>query len=109
VVAFVLLGDVRDFNLWLRWIPVWAGVVLAGMFSSFASKSGAPRFYAYALWSLISGFALSIVKFDVIETGTLLYFLVMGGLLTPCGLILFLRFLRKYPKPVGEVSDANGN
>jgi len=33
-VAFLLFGDVRDFNLWLKWVPFWGGVVLAGMFSS---------------------------------------------------------------------------
>jgi len=105
-VTFFLLGDVRDFNLWLKWIPVWGGVVLAGMFSSFGSKSGCARYYVFALWSLISGFVLSILHFEAVETGTLLYFLVVGCLLIPWGLATFIRFLLKYPKPAMEVPDA---
>ena len=102
-VAFFLLGNVRDFNLWMKWVPVWGGVVLAGMFSSFGSKSGCARYYVFALWSLISGFVLSILNFEAVETSTLLYFLVMGCLLIPWGLVTFIRFLRKYSQPVKEV------
>jgi hypothetical protein len=102
-IAFILFGDVRDFNLWMRWVPVWAGVVLAGMFSSFGSKSGCARFYFFALWSLISGFVLSILSFEAVETGTLLYFAVMRCVLIPWGLFTFIRFLKKYSKQAEEV------
>ncbi len=104
-VAFFLLGDVRDFNLWMKWVPAWGGVVLAGMFSSFGSKSGCARYYVFALWSLISGFVLSILNFKAVETGTLLYFLVMGCLLIPWGLVTFIRFLRKSPKRIQEINN----
>jgi len=97
-VTFFLFGDIRDFNLWLRWCPFWGGTILAGMFSSLASKSGAVRYYVFAGWSFLSGIVLSVLDFEVIETGTLLYFAVMGGLLVPFGLLQFLMFLRKYPK-----------
>ncbi|MHC4353806.1 MAG: hypothetical protein ACYS0H_13935 [Planctomycetota bacterium] len=40
-IAFLIFGGIRNFDLWLRWCPFWGGTVLAGMFSSFASKSGA--------------------------------------------------------------------
>lgn len=103
--AFLLFGDVRNFNLWLKWIPVWGGVVLAGMFSSFGSKSGCARYYVFALWSLISGFVLSVLKFEAVETGTLLYFLVMGCLLIPWGLVTFIRFLQKSPKRIQEINN----
>ncbi|MHC4546552.1 MAG: hypothetical protein ACYTDW_19795 [Planctomycetota bacterium] len=104
-VAFILLADVGDFGLWLKWVPLWAGVVLAIMFISLAAKSGTTRYYIFALWSVVYGLVMSILNFEPIETGTLLYFLAMGALLTPSGLVLFLRFLRKYPKPAEEVSD----
>jgi hypothetical protein len=97
-VAFIFFGDVRDFNLWLRWCPFWGGTVLAGMFGSLASKSGAARYYIFAGWSFLSGIVLSVFNFEAVETGTLLYFAVMGGLLVPFGLIQFVIFLRKHPK-----------
>ena len=107
-VAFILFANVWDFALWLKWIPLWAGVVLAIMFVSLVDKSGNKRYYLFALWSVVYGLVMSILKFEPIETGVLLYFLAMGALLTPCGLILFMRFLKKYPQPAKEVSNGKG-
>jgi len=106
-VAFILFADVRDFNLWMRWIPTWAGVVLAGMFSSFGSKSGCLRFYVFALWSLVGGFVLSVIRFEAVETGTLLYFALMGSLLIPWGLVTFIRFLREHSCEPKETNSAD--
>lgn len=89
-VAFILFADVGDFGLWLKGVPLWAGVVLAIMFISLAAKSGTIRYYIFALWSVVYGLILSILNFEPIETGTLLYFLAMGALLTPSGLVLCL-------------------
>ena len=104
-VAFILFADVGDFGLWLKWVPVWAGVVLAIMFISLAAKSGTIRYYIFALWSVLYGLVLSILNFEPVETGTLLYFLAMGALLTPSGLVIFIRFLRKFPKPAEEITN----
>lgn len=104
-VAFILFADVGDFGLWLKWVPLWAGVVLAIMFVSLAAKSGTIRYYIFALWSVLYGLVLSILNFEPIETGTLLYFLAMGALLTPSGLVIFIRFLRKFPKPAEELNN----
>ncbi len=104
-VAFILFADVGDFGLWLKWVPVWAGVVLAIMFISLAAKSGTILYYIFALWSVLYGLVLSILNFEPIETGTLLYFLAMGALLTPSGLVIFIRFLRKFPKPAEEFTN----
>jgi hypothetical protein len=101
-VAFFFFGDIRDFNLWMRWCPFWGGTVLAGMFGSLASKSGAIRYYIFAGWSLLSGIVLSVIKFDAVETGVLLYFAIMAGLLIPFGLVQFAVFLHKYPKVAQE-------
>jgi hypothetical protein len=102
-VDFFFFGDIRDFNLWMRWCPFWGGTILAGMFGSLASKSGAIRYYVFAGWSFLSGIVLCVIKFDAVETGVLLYFAVMGGLLIPFGLIQFIVFLREHPKAVQEV------
>ncbi|MHC4430936.1 MAG: hypothetical protein ACYTBS_03770 [Planctomycetota bacterium] len=101
-VALLALGKVGDFDLWLRWCPFWGGTVLAGMFSSFASKSGANRNYVFAAWSFVAGIVLSALKFDAVETGTLLYFAIMGGLLIPFGLVRFVTFLREHPKTLEQ-------
>jgi hypothetical protein len=101
-VALFFFGDITDFNLWMRWCPFWGGTILAGMFGSLASKSGAVRYYILAGWSLLSGIVLSVIRFDAVETGVLLYFAVMASLLIPFGLVQFAIFLRKYPKAAQE-------
>jgi hypothetical protein len=100
--VFVIFGKLRDFNLWLKWCPLWGGTVLASMFSAFARKTRVARYYVFATWSLISGLLLSILNFEAVETGTLLYFLAMACLLIPWGLVVFIRFLRKYPRLAEE-------
>jgi hypothetical protein len=104
-IAFLIFGGIRNFDLWLRWCPFWGGTVLAGMFSSFASKSGAVRHHVFAAWSLLAGIVLSLIRFDAVETGTLLYFAVMGALLVPFGLMRFAAFLRAHPKPLEETQN----
>ena len=104
-VALLVFGKVGDFELWLRWCPFWGGTVLAGMFSSFASRSGAIRHYVFAAWSFVAGIVLSALKFDAVETGTLLYFAVMGGLLIAFGFVRFVTFLREHPKTLEQTQN----
>jgi hypothetical protein len=107
VIVFLIFGDITNFELWLRWCPFWGGTVIAGMFSSFASKSGAARHYIFAAWSLLAGILLSLINFEAVETGTLLYFASMGAVLTPFGFIRFAAFLREHPQPTKETNDDN--
>ena len=102
VIVFLIFGDIGNFELWLRWCPFWGGTVLAGMFSSFASKSRAFRHHILAAWSLIAGIVLSLINFDAVETGTLLYFAAMGAILVPFGLTQFAVFLRTHPRSMEE-------
>ncbi len=104
-VSFILFADVRDFGLWMKWVPLWAGIMLAIMFVSLVAKSPAARYYIFAVYSFVVGLLLSILRFAEVETGTLLYFLAMGAFLTPFGLVLFIRFLQKYPKPAQELTN----
>jgi hypothetical protein len=104
-VAFILFADVSDFGLWMKWVPLWAGIILAIMFVSLAAKSATTRYYIFALYSLVAGFVLSLLQFTKVETGTLLYFLAMGAFLTPFGFFLFIRFLRKYSEPAKEMTN----
>jgi hypothetical protein len=96
-VSFILFANVRDFSLWMKWVPFWAGIIIAVMFVSLAAQSAAARYYIFAVYSLIVGLVLSLLQFAEVETGTLLYFLAMGAFLTPFGLVLFIRFLHRYP------------
>ena len=97
--VFTLIGDVRDFDLWLQWFPAFCGTVLVGLFLDLAGKSGSRRYYVFALLSVISGFSFSLIHFETATTGMATYFLSMGAVLIMTGGIFFLWFLRKYPLP----------
>ncbi len=104
-VAFILFANIGDFGLWMKWVPFWAGIMLAVMFVSLVAKSAAARYYIFAVYSLVTGLILSILQFAEVETGTLLYFLAMGAFLTSFGLVLFIRFLHRYPIHAEELTN----
>ena len=107
-IAFLFFGDVGDFDLWVQWCPVLFGTQLAGFFVFLASKSGAARYYVFALWSMLSGLVFSVLKFEFQTAGLFIYFLIVGAILLLWGLVLFIRFLRAHPKPIEEVvNDGN--
>lgn len=100
--VFTLVGDVRDFDLWLQWFPAFCGTILVGLFLDMAGKTGSGRYYVFALLSVISGFSFSLIHFETATTGMAMYFLSMGAVLILTGGILFLWFLHKYPLPAEE-------
>ena len=106
VIIFALFGDVRDFDLWMKWFPAFVGTLLVGMFLDQADKSGNRRYYVFGLLSVISGFSYALLQFDPIITGMAMYFLTMGIILIISGVVIFLWFLRLNPLP--EETSSHG-
>jgi hypothetical protein len=104
-VVLLYLGRAGEFGVWMKWIPSWAGIVIGVMFVCLRSKTGAHRYWVFAVWSLAVGILLSVRGFETIEAGVLLYFLVMGGGLVVCGFVQFVIFLGKYPKLEQEAAN----
>ncbi len=107
VIIFTLIslfGDVTDYSQWVKWSPLFFGMILVGPFAHVASKSGNVRYTGYAILSVILGVFFSLIEFGSGCTGLILYLVFIGGFLVLCGLVIFIRFLRKYPLPVKEVS-----
>lgn len=107
-IALFVYGGLSDLGRWLRWTPSLAGVLLGGMFLSFASKSNLARYYVFALTSFFSGVFFSMFNFGSVVTGISLYFLILGGILFVWGVATFLMFLRKYPRLTEEASHVAG-
>jgi len=108
-IILVFVGEAGNFESWLKWLPAFLGIVYVGMFLSLASKSKTARYYGYALISVISGFAFSLLTFESWRTGVELYFLSLGLILIINGIFLFLRFLRKNPLPLEGLSSEQTN
>ena len=100
VIMFTLIfisGNVTDYSLWVKWSPLFFGMILVGPFAHAASRSGSVRYYGYAILSVILGIFFSLVEFGSGCTGLILYLVLIGGFLVLSGLVIFIRFLRKYP------------
>ncbi|KAF5433799.1 hypothetical protein C5S39_00875 [Candidatus Methanophagaceae archaeon] len=107
VIIFTLIslfGDVTDYSQWVKWSPLFFGMILVGPFAHVASKSGNARYTGYAILSLILGVFFYFIDFGSGCTGLVLYLVFIGGFLILSGLVLFICFLRKYPLPDKEVS-----
>ena len=110
VIIFTLIsisGDVADYSRWVNWAPLFFGMILVGPFAHAASKSGSVRYYGYAILSVILGLFFSLIEFGSGFTGLILYLVLIGGFLVLGGLVIFIRFLRKYPLPEKETHDGS--
>ncbi len=110
VIIFTLIsiyGDVTDYSSWVNWAPLFFGMILVGPFAHAASKSGSVRYHGYAILSVILGLFFSLIKFGSGCTGLILYLILVGGFLVLGGLVIFVRFLRKYSLPETEVRDGS--
>ncbi len=99
VVVFTLFGNVRDFDLWMKWLPAFCGTMLVGLFLDLGAKSGLGRYYGIALLSIISGFSFALIDFNIELGGIVMYFLSMGLVMVVTGIILLYEFIRKNPLP----------
>jgi len=109
-IIFVLIsffGDVTNSSQWVKWSPLFFGMILVGPFAHAASKSGSVRYSGYAILSVTLGVFFSLIEFGSGCTGLILYLVFIGGFLFFCGLVILIRFLREYPLPAIEVSDGN--
>ena len=110
VIMFTLIslfGNVTDYSQWVNWAPLFFGMILVGPFAHAASRSGSVRYYGYAILSVILGIFFSLIEFGSGCTGLMLYLVLIGVFLVLGGLVIFIRFLRKYPLPETEVRDGS--
>jgi len=110
VIIFTLIsifGDVKDYSQWVKWSPLFFGMILVGPFAHAASKSGSIRYTGYAILSVVLGVFFSLIEFGSGYGGLILYLFLIGAFLFLSGLVIFSLFLRKYPLPAEEETDAS--
>ena len=110
VIMFTLIsifGDVKDYSQWVKWSPLFFGMILVGPFAHAASRSGSIRYTGYAILSVVLGILFSLIEFGSGCTGLILYLVLIGAFLFLGGLAIFSLFLRKYPLPAEEAPDAS--
>jgi hypothetical protein len=110
VIIFTLIsifGDVKDYSRWIKWSPLFFGMILVGPFAHAASRSGSIRYTGYAMLSVVLGLFFSIIEFGSGYIGLILYLVFIGAFLFLGGLVIFTLFLRKYPLPEVEAPYAS--
>jgi hypothetical protein len=108
VIIFTLIsifGDVKDYSQWVKWSPLFFGMILVGPFAHAASRSGSIRYTEYAILSVVLGLFFSLIEFGSGYTGLILYLVFIGAFLFLSGLVIFSLFLRKYPLPAEGAPD----
>ena len=108
VIIFTLIsifGDVKDYSLWVKWSPLFFGMILVGPFAHAASRSGSIRYTGYAILSVVLGLFFSLIEFGPGYAGLILYLVFIGAFLFLSGLVIFSQFLRKYPLPAEGAPD----
>jgi hypothetical protein len=110
VIIFTLIsifGDVKDYSQWVKWSPLFFGMILVGPFAHAASRSGSIRYTLYAIMSVVLGLFFSLTEFGSAYNGLILYLVFIGAFLFLSGLVILTLFVRKYPLPAEGASDAS--
>ena len=93
-----------------QWLDAWLadyflvafGAMLAAIVGIGAYMVGVTRYYAYAVLVL-----LAFATGQLLNTSAGLPVTIAAGVMLLCGLVLVIRFIRKYPLPAKEGSDDN--
>jgi len=90
--------------LYHRFVPAFMGVLFAVGGTVLAAKFGIARGYVFAAVSVVLSIGLPCLSFSDWHTTLGLLMGALGALALLTGLIMFARFLRKYPVADAEVS-----
>jgi len=93
-VAVHWLSDFVDIELLLRLMSVLFGVIFGGLYFRFARQMGIGVYHTAAVVSLVAGVCLS-----AIPLGVTIFLVLQSIFLLTYGMLLFVRFIRKYPRP----------
>ena len=96
VAMFVIFREITS-HLIYRSLPIFFALMLLGAMTYSHGKSGSKRYYVYAAIALVSAPLFSLIDFGSKLAGLGYYLLFIGSLFTVIGLVIFVRFLRKYP------------
>ena len=80
-----------------RWAPLIMSIGLLHQFALLGQKSGLGGYYGVGTLITVIGAVLVSLEFSSALDRMVLYLLVVGGIVFLSGLVILLRFIRKYP------------
>ena len=89
-------------NNWGNVIKIAAVLFIPVIFGLLAYEHKAYRWLAYGVLIGLGGLSVMLIAPRVIQ----FFFVILGGIITVIGIKLFTDFLKKYPRPPEEATDA---
>jgi len=105
VAVLIAAGVIARPGQWYQWIPIFLGILLAGVFLGLALRARLARYYVIAGIALIGGPTAALLPLTGKLDNIGICFDMVGAVLPAWGVLVFVRFLRKHPLPTEEVSD----
>ena len=108
VAVLVAVGAIADPALWYRWMPIFFGIWMAGMFLGLGLNVRLARYCVVATVALVAGPACALLPLSGKLANIGLFFAVLGAVLLAWGIASFLWFLRKNPVAEEGGADVTG-
>jgi hypothetical protein len=108
VAVLVTAGVIADPGRWYRWMPIFFGIWLAGAFLGLGLQVRLVRYYVVAGVALAGGPLAALLPLSEELANIRLFFAAVGIVLLAWGVLAFVRFLRRHPRPAEgnpDVSD----
>ena len=103
-IAVRFLSSSLDIALILRWMSVVFGLVFGTLFFNLAQKYGKNIYFALMAFSLLGGIILAVITWG--EPGVTILLVIISLFFLIHGIFMLVRFIRKYPKPKPEITNA---
>jgi hypothetical protein len=107
VAVLINAGVIADPGQWYRWMPIFFGIWLAGMFLGLGLQVSLARYYVVAGVALAGGPLSALLRLSGKLSNVGLFFSALGAVILAWGVFAFVRFLRRYPFPAEGNADAS--
>lgn len=97
ILGFIFFGNSTENAFYRQWAPAFIGILMFGAFHSAAGSKNIFRYRVLSILAPLSGVAFSLMSsgYGYKDIGYFLFF--FSGIILSMGLVLFLKFIRKYP------------
>jgi hypothetical protein len=105
VAVLIAVGVIARPAQWYRWMPIFFGIWLAGVFMGLGLNVRLVRYYVVATVALVGGPTSALLPLAGKLANIGLFIAAVGAVTLVWGLLAFVRFLRKYPHLAEEGVD----
>ena len=107
VAVLIAAGVIADPGRWYRWMPIFFGIWLAGIFLGLGVHVRLVRYYVVAAVALAAGPLAALLPLSGKLSNISLFFAFVGAVILGGGALAFVRFLQRYPLPTEGTDDGN--